>query len=137
MVNYLNWVKVNRLTAGLIAVILLVMISGGVLAKNYLAAKQTQLAVDLPEVDLIFEADGPYALLAPRRDGNALILNIKRVASYDAISYELAYTADGIDRGVMGNLDTSQKKGQYEQEILFGTCSKNVCKYDTGVENGT
>lgn len=137
MANYLNWVKVNRLTAGLMAVILLVMIGGGVLAKNYLAAKKTQLTVDLPEVDLIFEADGPYALLSPRRDGNALILNIKRVASYDAISYELAYTADGIDRGVMGNVDTSQKKGQYEQEILFGTCSKNVCKYDTGVENGT
>lgn len=137
MTNYLNWVKVNRLTAGLMAVILLVMIGGGVLAKNYLAAKKTQLTVDLPEVDLIFEADGPYALLSPRRDGNALILNIKRVASYDAISYELAYTADGIDRGVMGNVDTSQKKGQYEQEILFGTCSKNVCKYDTGVENGT
>ncbi len=111
------------------------------------------------EVDLSFDAEGPYAILSPRRDGNAVILNLKRTASYDAISYELAYTSradetimkgnkiseDGegssstglIDRGVVGNIDTKEKKGEYEQEILFGTCSKNVCKYDKGVENGT
>lgn len=111
------------------------------------------------EVDLSFDAEGPYAILYPRRDGNALVLNLKRTASYDEISYELAYTSnpdetvmagskiidDGeggqisgsIDRGVMGTIDTKEKKGEYEQEILFGTCSKNVCKYDKGVENGT
>src|SRR3989344_5676156 len=37
----------------------------------------------------------------------------------------------------MGEVKTSKKKGEYEQEILFGTCSKNVCKYDKGIENGT
>lgn len=111
------------------------------------------------EVDLSFDPEGPFALLFPRRDGNALILNLKRTGSYDSISYELAYTSnpdetvvagskisdDGeggkstgsIDRGVVGNIDTKEKKGEYEQEILFGTCSKNVCKYDKGVENGT
>lgn len=111
------------------------------------------------EVNLAFDAEGPYALLFPRRDGNALVLNLKRTSSYDSITYELAYTSnpdetvmtgskilgDGdnqqvtgsIDRGVMGTINTEEKKGEYEQEILFGTCSKNVCKYDKGVENGT
>lgn len=98
------------------------------------------------EVDLVFDAEGPYATLFPRRDGNALVLNIKRTNSYDSISYDLAYTSKGgeeeskgesIDRGVSGTIDTKEKKGEYEQEILFGTCSKNVCKYDKGVENGT
>ena len=111
------------------------------------------------EVDLPFDAEGPFALLFPRRDGNALVLNLKRTSSYDGIAYELAYTSnpdetvvkgikmaeDGegqassgsIDRGVMGNIETKDKKGEYEQEILFGTCSKNVCKYDKGIENGT
>lgn len=117
--------------------------------------------VDVEEVDLIFDAEGPYALLYPRRDGNALVLNIKRTSSYDAISFELAYTSSSeevsmegskvrgdlgdqgdsgnlgvIDRGVSGTIDTKDKKGEYEQDILFGTCSKNVCKYDKGVENG-
>ena len=110
------------------------------------------------EVDLIFDAEGPYGLVYPRRDGNALVLNIKRTSSYESISYDLAYTStidetavignkvvDGdeekvggsIDRGVSGTIDTKEKKGEYEQEVLFGTCSKNVCKYDQGVENGT
>lgn len=111
------------------------------------------------EIDLSFDPEGPFALLFPRRDGNALILNLKRTSSYDSISYELAYTSkvdeikvagnkiseDGkgqatsgsIDRGVVGSIETKEKKGEYEQEILFGTCSKNVCKYDLGVENGT
>lgn len=114
---------------------------------------------NIEEVDLLFDAEGPYAILSPRRDGNAVILNLKRTASYEAISYELAYNSrvdetvvkgnkvseDGerkiasgtIDRGVVGTIDTKEKKGEYEQEILFGTCSKNVCKYDKGVENGT
>lgn len=113
----------------------------------------------LEEVDLSFDVEGPYAILSPRRDGNALVLNLKRTASYDAITYELAYTSKidetkvagtkildegesqskggSIDRGVQGTIDTKDKKGEYEQEILFGTCSKNVCKYDKGVENGT
>ncbi len=111
------------------------------------------------EIDLAFDAEGPYALLFPRRDGNALVLNLKRTGSYDSINYELAYTSNpdevkvagtkisdeegignasgSIDRGVMGTIDTKEKKGEYEQEILFGSCSKNVCKYDKGVENGT
>lgn len=114
---------------------------------------------NVEEVDLFFDAEGPYAILSPRRDGNALILNLKRTAFYDSITYELAYTsqadetaisgagkildegdssnAGSIDRGVVGTIDTKEKKGEYEQEILFGTCSKNVCKYDKGVENGT
>lgn len=116
---------------------------------------------EVEEIDLSFDAEGPYAILSPRRDGNAVLLNLKRTASYDAITYELAYTSiadetqvsgnkvvdDGeskdlknlgaIDRGVAGSIDTKDKKGEYEQEILFGTCSKNVCKYDKGVENGT
>lgn len=98
---------------------------------------KSQLEQDIEEVDLPFDPEGPYALLFPRRDGNALTLNIKRTASYDSITYELAYSSEGIDRGVMGSINTQEKKGEYNQDILFGTCSKNVCKYDKDVENGT
>lgn len=99
--------------------------------KNSLSAKVSQ------ELDITFDPEGPYAILTPRRDGNALNLNLKRTASYDSISYDLIYNADGIDRGVSGDVDTSNRKGEYDQEILFGSCSKSICKYDLGVENGT
>jgi hypothetical protein len=104
----------------------------------------------LQQVDLPFDANGPYALLAPRRDGNAINLNITRVSEYDGISYELAYRsvdpsepdAGSIDRGVTGQLKTN-KQSEYKQEVLFGTCSRGNtmdplhCVFDQGVENGT
>lgn len=145
----------HKTTVILIGVIIFIGILGYFAWQRFTTGRETTLE----EIDLAFDAEGPFALLHPRRDGNALILNLKRTASYDSISYELAYTSkvdetvvtgnkisdDGegqptsglIDRGVVGTIDTKEKKGEYEQEILFGTCSKNVCKYDKGVENGT
>lgn len=149
------WYLTHKITAILILVLVLLGI-GGIIAFQKFSTKD---AGPVEEVDLIFDPEGPYALLFPRKDGNALILNLTRTSSYDSITYELAYTSkvdeevvegtkikdDGegevsgetIDRGVQGTIDTKDKKGEYEQEILFGTCSKNVCKYDKGVENGT
>lgn len=144
---------VHKVTVILVAATIALLI-GGVFAFQKISSKPTR---PVEEVDLPFDAEGPYGLTFPRRDGNAMVLNLKRTSSYDAISYELAYTSTpdqtitnggkvtdeegggggAIDRGVVGSLDTKEKKGEYEQEILFGTCSKNVCKYDKGVENGT
>lgn len=138
-----------RITLILVAVVLLVGIGGFAAFQKFTASKNS---VPAQEVDLTFDAEGPYALLLPRRDGNAVLLNLKRTSSYNKISYELAYTSlsdslttssgdevasGGVDRGVVGEVKTDQRKGEYEQEILFGTCSKNICKYDKGVENGT
>lgn len=146
----------NKFTFGLVAALLAIAVGGFFLFQNLLASKQSQVPVQ--EIDLAFETDGPYALLLPRRDGNALDLKIKRVSSYDEIKYELAYQSQttptgeisedqevggGIDRGVQGTLDTKSKKNEYSQEILFGTCSKGDtmsllhCVFDKGVENGT
>lgn len=158
------WLFSHKITA-ILAVILILLGVLGLWGMQKLTSKPIFVEVDLP-----FDAEGPYALLFPRKDGHAIILNIKRTSSYDAISYDLAYTstpdetivagnkqsfpsADAerkitdegegeqvggtIDRGVSGTIATKDKKGEYEQEILFGTCSKNVCKYDKGVENGT
>ena len=143
----------DRVTLSLVIVIVLVLVSGFLVYQKFFAGP----SVAAQEVDLAFDPEGPYALLSPRRDGNALVLDLKRTSSYDSISYELAYTSSdntvavtatksadesgsgggSIDRGVVGNIDTKAKKNEYIQEILFGTCSKNVCKYDKGVENGT
>lgn len=125
----------NKLNIILAGVVTLLLVGGFFAYQKFIVGNASQQLVE--EVDLPFDPEGPYALLFPRRDGNALVLNIKRTASYDEITYELSYTSEGIDRGVMGTIGTSDRKGEYEQEILFGTCSKNVCKYDKDVENGT
>lgn len=129
---------VHKKTVILVGILTLLLLGGFYLFQKFSSSQSGPVE----EIDLIFDAEGPYALLYPRRDGNALVLNIKRTSSYDSISFDLAYTSAGdeegsIDRGVSGTIDTKEKKGEYEQEILFGTCSKNVCKYDKRVENGT
>lgn len=147
----------NKVNVALVLV--LVLLLGGMLwgINWWLNRVPTNLPVE--EVELSFDPEGPYALLIPRRDGNALNLNIFRVSSYEGISYELAYQAsasdvvnsdaegaaegDKIDRGVQGTLNTNDKKSEYDQEILFGTCSKGDtmstlhCVFDKDVENGT
>jgi hypothetical protein len=125
----------HKITVLLIIGIIIILAVGIILVSKFVPSNQTP--VEITEEDLIFDPEGPYAILFPRRDGNAMNLNLKRTASYDKISYELAYSSEGIDRGVMGEINTKDKKGEYDQEILFGTCSKNVCKYDKDVENGT
>lgn len=133
----LSLIKQNKFTSVLILIILLILIFGGYwfYQRSLTASEESNAPVE--EQDITFDPIGPYAILTPRSDGNALIMNLKRTSSYDSISYELAYNAEGIDRGVVGEINTKEKKGEYTQEILFGTCSKNVCKYDKDVELGT
>jgi hypothetical protein len=123
---------------------LIILLLGSVVVYNKFFVKHTHGPVQ--EVDLPFDPNGPYALLYPRRDGNALVLNITRVSDYDAISYDLEYQSDGIDRGVHGDIkkyEDNNKKSEYSQEILFGTCSQGFtsggahCVFDPDVENGT
>lgn len=134
MLSKLKILFQNKSTLGLIIIVVLLIASGFFLFQRFFS--QTETPVE--EIDISFDPLGPYALLYPRRDGNALLLNIKRTGSYDQIKYELAYNSEGIDRGAAGEINTKEKKGEYEQEILFGSCSTGgKCVYDKDVENGT
>lgn len=126
----------EKLTLILIAVPIFLIVIGFFVYQKFIT--NTVAEQPVTEVDLTFDPEGPYALLYPRRDGNALVLNIKRTGSYDEIKYEISYNSEGIDRGASGQLNTKEKKGEYEQEILFGSCSTGgKCVFDKGVENGT
>ncbi|MDO8638900.1 MAG: hypothetical protein Q7R43_04960 [Candidatus Daviesbacteria bacterium] len=125
----------NKVTIILVLAAILVLGGGFLLFQRF---SSSNMEAPVEEVDISFDSLGPYALLFPRRDGNALVLNIKRTGSYDQIKYELSYNSEGIDRGAQGEINTKEKKGEYEQEILFGSCSTGgKCVFDKGVENGT
>ena len=68
-----SWFLLHKITAILIIVLIFIGV-GGVLAFQGLTAKQSG---PTEEIDLTFDAEGPFALLFPRRDGNALSLNLK------------------------------------------------------------
>jgi len=135
--NFFLNLKSSKMTVFFVILLAFIIIGAGYFLYNkVIVGQENNQAVE--EVDLTFDPEGPYALLYPRRDGNALVLNIKRTASYDEIRYELAYNAEGVDRGAQGTINTKEKKGEYEQEILFGSCSTGgKCVFDKDVKNGT
>lgn len=130
----INFLKLHRISTALLLA-LVVVIAAVVFTNRLLVSRDTSASPLVQE--LTFDPDGPYGVLIPRRDGNALKLLIGRVSSVESISYELAYQSVGIDRGVMGDIHSEKGKSEYEQEILLGSCSKNICVYDKEVENGT
>lgn len=73
--------------------------------------------------------------LTPRSDGKAVNLTVSNVpAGTDSIEYEISYDNDkGLRKGANGKITVKGEKEISRNDILFGTCSKSVCTYDTGV----
>ena len=69
-----------------------------------------------------------------RRDRKALIVYFSGLQNATAVSYVLTYKTSVQDEGAMGSLNLDGKSTQ-SVELLFGTCSKNVCRYHTGIKD--
>jgi len=78
----------------------------------------------------------PYVTLTPRADGKEFTLEISHFGSAETIEYELVYLSQGLSRGVVGSVKVDGESF-ISRDLLLGTCSKKVCKYDEGVEEGT
>jgi len=68
-----------------------------------------------------------------RADRRALIVNFANLQKAEAVSYVLTYQTTVQEEGAIGSLPKGSSTAT--QELLFGTCSKNVCKYHTGISN--
>lgn len=68
-----------------------------------------------------------------RKDRRALIINFSNLQNASAVSYLLTYKTNGQDEGAMGGLNLNGSTNQ-ASELLFGTCSKNVCRYHTNIK---
>jgi len=77
----------------------------------------------------------PYVVLIPRSDGHELKLQIENLKGVQSIDYELVYFVDDVSRGVIGSVNV-QGESSFSRDLLLGSCSRNVCKYDEGVKNG-
>lgn len=67
-----------------------------------------------------------------RSDRRALIVNFKNLSQVKSLSYTLSYKAGGISQGVVGTI--TPKTDTAKRELLFGTCSKNVCRYHKNIK---
>jgi len=69
-----------------------------------------------------------------RSDRRALIVNFSNLQNATSVSYNLVYKTATQQEGAGGALNL---KGQSTDkvELLFGTCSANICKYHTGIKD--
>ena len=79
-------------------------------------------------------------------DKKKVMFKIAKAEGIESIEYELVYEADStaqekseggedrVQRGITGEADVESGASSYESEELdLGSCSRNVCRYDTGV----
>ena len=119
-----------------IAVVVLILI-GGVLWWVNSGRIETQEEVTPTVEKEVYETISPEELgltLKARSDKKAVIMEVTRLDGITMIDYELSYLAKGdIPRGVIGSIQVKSSDKKISRELLLGTCSRNVCKYDEGV----
>lgn len=75
---------------------------------------------------------GAYPKLRP--DRRALIVNFANLQNAKSVSYMLVYKTAAQEEAAMGALNLTGRTID-SAELLFGTCSKNVCRYHTNIKN--
>lgn len=73
----------------------------------------------------------PGASVSFRKDRKAIYLNLWGLNAVSTVTYQLMYNASGIPQGAIGTI--TPKSSSASRELLFGTCSKNVCRYHTNI----
>lgn len=69
-----------------------------------------------------------------RADRRALNVNFSNLKNAKSVSYMMVYKTNGQEEAAMGALNLTGASSQ-SSELLFGTCSKNVCRYHSGISD--
>lgn len=69
-----------------------------------------------------------------RGDKKALLVSFSNLQNATAVSYILTYQTRGQQEGAGGSVRPSEGNTA-TRELLFGTCSKNVCTYHPSIAN--
>lgn len=142
----MNWFKNrnNQIITGVVVVLLL--ISGFLIFGKKSKTVQQDTTQDQTVQKLSAEDLG--LIITPKPDKKAIKFSISKASDIKSIEYELTYEADStaqeiseggearVQRGITGDAKIDSGKGSYESEWLdLGSCSKNICRYDTGVKS--
>lgn len=123
------------LIAGLAILVLIFLVV--FIVKKRGGGSASVLPTPTPEIlqELLLQ-DRPFASLTPRSDGKELALKISGIKDAATIEYELAYLSNDLSRGVIGSINLNGET-EITRNLLLGTCSRNVCRYDEGVTSGS
>lgn len=115
----------------LLVLMVVFILPGSVQAK---LLPQAQKSVQKSTVVKNVKATGITVLPKLRKDRRAVIVYFSNLQNATNVSYMLTYRTNIQDEGAMGALNLKGPSSQ-STELLFGTCSKNVCRYHTGIKD--
>jgi hypothetical protein len=70
-----------------------------------------------------------------RSDRKAVVATFSNLSVATKVDYFLSYSARGTTQGASGSVSTTAEDPT-TREVIFGTCSHGVCRYDSGITNG-
>lgn len=135
----MNWLKKNKILVIIIALVIITGVAGGyfIFKKGPQQQSPAQQVQEKPVKTLKAEDIGLTLIL--RGDNRAVDMKIAKPAGISTIEYEVSYDAtvteagqtSTLPRGVVGSpIQIKPTDTSLNREILLGTCSANVCKYD-------
>ena len=68
-----------------------------------------------------------------RSDRKGVVLNFSNLTAATGVSYDLIYDTRGTTQNAGGAVKISSATAN--TEVIFGTCSSGVCRYDSGISN--
>jgi len=69
-----------------------------------------------------------------RGDRLGIIITLGSLQAAYKVDYFLSYQTKGITQGASGSI-TDTSIGSATRDIIFGSCSKGACRYDSGISN--
>jgi len=128
----------NKMMYLYIGLAVLLIITGVVVYKA-VAPSSDPVVVEEELTELLPVADSSIVVSAAfsKVKDNTVVLTVSALGSkYTTVGYELTYDSQGLIKGVNSGSKPIEVAGQdgFTREVYLGTCSRNVCKADTGVE---
>jgi hypothetical protein len=142
----------NKKVGIIVGVLIVLLLLGGggymVMSKKGAAGPTPAVGQDSMVVGTLSPEDIGLEL-KPTSDGKKLRILVSKVQDIKRLDYEVTYEADipaseqveGEDaetrttRGFSGEADIKSGESKYEsKDFDLGSCSRNICRYDTGVE---
>ena len=122
---------------GVVVFLLLLLAGGGYYIlnseKSAPAQDEEQVTEDIVKA---VTAEELGLTLTPIQNNQVITMEITKLTGISTIDYEVSYDAiengETVGRGVVGSAEV--EGSTIERKIDLGTCSRNVCKYDKGVE---
>lgn len=105
-----------------------------VFAKRLLPQAESSKTVTKSNTTPSVQTKGVGVSVKFRSDRRALVATFSNLSVAKSVSYQLTYKTGKVNEGAGGSL-SSLSQDPAVRELLFGTCSKGVCTYHTGIKN--